>query len=124
MKDLTTLDRYRDVRGEREHYGQNGDATCGMFRLRLKRRDGHQGAKIMVIASAGEGWEHVSVSTPVRCPTWDEMEHVKRLFFREDETVMQLHVPTTDHISVHHFCLHLWRPIGMEIPRPPSFMVA
>lgn len=83
MKDLTKLDQYRDVRGELEHYGQNGDGTCGMFRLRLKRRDGHKGAKLTVIASAGEGWEHVSVSTPVRCPTWDEMEFVKRMFFED-----------------------------------------
>jgi hypothetical protein len=124
VRDLTKLEQYRDRRSELEFYGENGGATEGMFRVRLKRRDGHQGAKLTIIASVGEGWEHVSVSTPTRCPTWDEMEYVKRMFFEAHETVMQLHVPSADHISLHHFCLHLWRPIAAEIPRPPAFMVA
>jgi hypothetical protein len=69
-------------------------------------------------------WDHVSVSLPKRTPNWPEMEYVKRLLFRDDETVMQLHVPVTDHRNLHPFCLHLWRPAFMEIPRPPSNMVA
>jgi hypothetical protein len=48
---------------------------------------------------------------------------MKRLFFREDETAMQLHVPATDHINCHPHCLHLWRPTEVEIPRPPAIMV-
>jgi hypothetical protein len=36
---------------------------------------------------------------------------------------MQLHVPPTDHISFAHNCLHLWRPIGVEIPQPPRELV-
>ena len=124
MKDLRELDRYRDMRGEVAAYGQNGGSTEGLFRFRLRHRDGHKGAKLTVIASCGGGWEHISVSTPVRCPTWDEMEHIKRLFFRDDETAMQLHVPPSDHVNCHPFCLHLWRPMGVEIPRPPSMMVA
>lgn len=124
MKDLTKLEKFRDWRSELIHYGTNGGATEGMFRLRLKRRDGHQGAKLTIIAAVGEGWEHVSVSTPTRCPTWSEMEFVKRMFFEDHETAMQLHVPPNDHISCHPFCLHLWRPIGVEIPRPPAGMVA
>jgi hypothetical protein len=52
------------------------------------------------------------------------MEHVKRLFFKDDETAMQLHVPPSDHLSLHPYCLHLWRPQDREIPRPPSIMVA
>lgn len=123
VRNLKQLDKYRDFRGELAHYGENGGATEGMFRIPYEREVGPP-VTLTVIASAGEGWEHVSVSTPKRCPTWAEMEHVKRMFFEEHETVMQLHVPPSDHISLHHFCLHLWRPIGVEIPRPPSFMVA
>jgi hypothetical protein len=29
---------------------------------------------LRVIASDGEGWDHVSVSLPDRCPTWEEMK--------------------------------------------------
>ena len=71
-------------------------------------------ARFTVIFSDGRGWDHVSVSLTTRCPTWDEMEYVRRLFFKDDETVMQLHVPTTDHINQHVFCLHLWRPQSDE----------
>lgn len=79
--------------------------------------------ELHIIASWGMGWDHVSVSRRARTPSWREMEHVKRLFFRDDETAMQLHVPPSDHISIHPNCLHLWRPQDVEIPRPPGMMV-
>ena len=78
---------------------------------------------LAIIASWADGWDHVSVSRKDRCPTWEEMETVKRLFFAEDETAMQLHVPPTDHINVHPYCLHMWRPHGGHIPLPPKGMV-
>lgn len=64
-------------------------------------------------------WEHVSVSLEDRTPTWEELEFVRSLFWKDDETVIQLHVPKNDHINFHPYCLHLWRPIGVEIPLPP-----
>jgi hypothetical protein len=37
---------------------------------------------------------------------------------------MQLHVrPPADHVNNHEFCLHIWRPLDVDIPRPPSVMV-
>ena len=80
-------------------------------------------AMLRVIASCDYGWEHVSVSRANRCPNWPEMSHVKNLFFEDDETVMQLHVPTQDHVNDHQNCLHLWRPTQQEIPRPHAWMV-
>jgi hypothetical protein len=79
---------------------------------------------LLVIASWGGGWDHVSVSRKDRCPTWEEMERVKRAFFRPDEVAMQLHVTPDNHISVHPFCLHIWRPQEVAIPLPPKWMVA
>jgi len=79
---------------------------------------------LRVIAAVGGGWDHVSVSLENRCPIWMEMEWIKRLFFKDDETAMQLHVPPADHISCHPYCLHLWRPHRSKIPRPPAIMVA
>jgi len=83
----------------------------------------HRGQRLNVIASNGGGWDHVSVSTATRCPTWEEMEYVRSLFFRGSETVMQLSVPRAQHINNHPHCLHLWRPQQCEIPRPPSEFV-
>jgi len=66
-----------------------------------------------------QGWEHVSVSLPDRCPTWEEMAKVKDLFWREDETVIQLHPPKDKHVNRHPYCLHLWRNTNAEQPLPP-----
>lgn len=96
-----------------------GDETCGAFYLPSPI----DGAGMGVIASSEKGWDHVSVSRKNRCPNWPEMEHVKRLFFRVEEAAMQLHVPEEDHINVHPYCLHIWRPQMEQIPMPPSFMV-
>jgi hypothetical protein len=82
---------------------------------------------LRLIASGGDEtirWEHVSVSLEDRCPTWAEMSYAKSLFWGPEETVMQLHVPEAEHKNVHPFCLHLFRPINVEIPRPPNFTVA
>jgi len=79
--------------------------------------------ELTVIFSDGEGWEHVSVSTPGRCPNWDEMCFVKRLFWAADDVVMQLHPADSTYVNNHPHCLHLWRPQGVEIPQPPLWMV-
>lgn len=119
MRDLNELNRIRVSTPDIiRHYGNAGDGMCGVFRLQSAR-----GEEIRIIASNGEGWDHVSVSLQRRCPTWEEMERVKRMFFMPDETAMQLHVPPTEHISHHPYCLHMWRPHGEEIPMPPSYMV-
>lgn len=120
MRDLHLLDLYR-VRDAHvlERWGWTGDETCGSFSVPspIDRKP------LMIVASSGNGWDHVSVSRANRCPNWTELEHVRRLFFRDNETVMQLHVPPKDHISLHPNCLHLWRPQQVEIPRPPEWMV-
>lgn len=120
MRNLRLLEAYREIGPDViRMWGFVGDDTCGMFHLPSPIDK----APLRVIASSGEGWDHISVSRQNRCPNWPEMEHIKRLFFRDDETAMQLHVPPSDHINVHPFCLHLWRPHGVEIPRPPGWMV-
>ncbi len=51
------------------------------------------------------------------------MAQIKDLFWGDSETVMQLHVPAADHVNDHPYCLHLWKPINQDIPRPPSYTV-
>lgn len=78
---------------------------------------------LQVIASDGENWEHVSVSLPSRCPTWEEMCYIKSLFWDEEDTVVQYHPAKSEYVNVHQYCLHLWRPIGIEFPKPHKDMV-
>ena len=120
MRDLRLLDVFR-LRGEpvRALYGWDGDETCGAFLLPSPIDRG----ELVIIASAGMGWDHVSVSRRNRCPNWAEMAHVARHFFADDETAMQLHVPAAEHVNNHPYCLHWWRPQDQPIPRPPSVLV-
>ena len=95
-------------------YGNNG---C--FTFYARRKD----SVIRVIASDGMGWEHVSVSRPDRCPSWEDMCLVKSLFWDEEDCVIQYHPPKSQYVNNHPYCLHLWRPVGIELPMPPSMMV-
>ena len=127
MRDLRDLDQFRASEFDRFH-GLDPTASDrrfgGAFRIKVRTSK----RPLLVIASSGDlpggaPWDHVSVSLPTRCPTWEEMEHVKRRFFFPHETAMQLHVAEGEHISNHPFCLHIWRPIGVEIPLPPAILV-
>ena len=117
MRNLNLLNCYR-ISGK-ELWGWDGDETCGAFSLPSPIDRG----PLNVIASSGEGWDHVSVSRLGRCPNWPEMEYVKHLFFRDNEVAMQLHVPASDHINNHPFTLHMWRPQEQTIPLPPKEFV-
>lgn len=128
MRDLTELARFRARQLEQQFYGglthPMMERVHGMFQIPIR------GSKrpLRVIASAGHapgghGWDHVSVSLPGRCPTWAEMDEVKRLFFHPHEIAMQLHPNESEHISNHPYCLHIWRPVDAEIPKPPSILV-
>lgn len=115
MRNLRDLDRYRDTSPEvLRHYGWAGDHTCGAFLVPSVT----DGQPLRVIASAGEGWDHVSVSRRNRCPNWPEMKKVYEMFLLPDEVAMQLHLPTERNINHHRYCLHIWRPHETEIPLP------
>ncbi len=78
---------------------------------------------LTVIFSDGAGWEHVSVSRSSRPPSYDDMSWVKQQFWDNSLCVMELYVPLDNHVNCHPNCLHLWRPIGQEIPQPPANLV-
>ena len=81
------------------------DGNNGVFKVRsLKIK-----TCLHCIASDGAGWEHVSVSTYSRCPSWKEMSLIKNLFWGCDDLVVQMHPPESDYINNHPYCLHLWR---------------
>lgn len=84
---------------------------------------GHELRCIASDATPEAPWEHVSVSLPNRTPNWPEMCTVKDLFWNEEDTVMQLHPAKADYVNIHQHCLHLWRPVGIEIPCPPLWLV-
>lgn len=81
--------------------------------------------RFYVIASDGEGWEHVSISIrdKQRCPRWEEMCYIKRLFWDDEDCVVQFHPPRSEYVNRHPFTLHLWRPTSADLPRPCTALV-
>lgn len=109
---------YRVVTGNLasdESFGNNGN-------FHVPRPDA-LGKWFNVIASDGEGWEHVSVSLPSRAPTWGEMCFIKDLFWSEDDCVVQYHPPKSEYVNNHEYCLHLWKKVDGEFETPPSLLV-
>lgn len=96
----------------------------GVFYLRRVRTN------FVVIASSGDEsipWEHVSVRAidykGERVPTWEEMCFIKAAFWDDEECVVQFHPPRSEYVNNHPYVLHLWKPIGLEMPRPPKIAV-
>ena len=110
------IDRHRAVHPTLGR-SPNG-ANYGYFTVRV------DGTLLHVIADDGaeSDWEHVSVSLPDRCPTWEEMCRVKDLFWPPDETVIQFHPRKTRYVNLHPFCLHLWRKCGTQYDLPMEFL--
>jgi len=83
--------------------------------------------RLLIIASDGEGWEHVSIHViqgeASMTPIWDEMHYVKKVFWDSEDVVMQLHPKASEYVNNQPNTLHLWRPVGVEIPTPPSILV-
>lgn len=102
------------VMGSNSDYGNNG-----AFFIPRKRKN----TPFKVVASDGEGWEHVSISLPTRCPSWEEMCLIKNMFWDEEDCVIQYHPPKSEYVNNSTYCLHLWRPTDQEIPLPDSILV-
>lgn len=114
MRNLNYLNNKRiDLFGD----GNLGDEFNGAFKINF------QGSFYNVIASNGMGWEHVSVSNNQRIPSWEVMCKIKEMFFEDEEVVIQYHPKKSEYVNNHPKCLHLWKPINIEIPTPPKFLV-
>lgn len=102
------------------------DGNNGVFHVRFGPM-----AFAYCIASDGgfeeEEWEHVSVTMhdkgKTRPATWDEMCTIKDKFWDKEDTVIQYHPAESEYVNNHPHCLHMWRPVGKEIPKPPSIYV-
>jgi len=97
-------------------FGNNGQFVVRSLKLK---------SPLLIQASDGGGWEHVSVSRPDSTPSWEEMSFIKSLFWSDDDFVVQMHPPKADHINNHNHCLHLWRKCGTNdfCERPPLILV-
>lgn len=104
-------------------YASEPGSMFGAFEIPMQRSQ----VTLRIIATNGKGeeprWEHVSVSTESRCPTWDEMCFVKELFWKDEETVLQIHPAKSKYVNIHPYTLHLWRRPDRAFVLPPEIMV-
>jgi hypothetical protein len=84
---------------------------------------------LIIIAGDGLGWEHVSIHAynvkrkEAKTPTWEEMCHVKALFWDPEDWVVQYLPAESEYVNNHPHTLHLWRPTAATLPTPPSILV-
>ncbi len=95
----------------------------GSFLLRFKDKKKKEWVNLLCIASDSYGWEHVSVSLINECPRWDHMCYVKDHFWDPEDVVIQYHPKKSEYVNTMKYCLHLWRPINLEISTPPPVLV-
>jgi hypothetical protein len=107
-----------NLRLEKYRVAGDGSSPEGSFRVLGPRE-----VDLVLQVSVEGGWDHVSVSAPGRCPTWEEMEFARKLCFTDQEWALQYGVPDRAHINCHPYVLHWWRPQCEPLPRPPAWMV-
>lgn len=83
---------------------------AGYGKIRLVRWKG------TVIFDDTTGWEHVSVSPKGKgiYPNWYELKQIKRIFWNDDEEVIQFFPKTSEHVNLMANCFHLWRNAEVE----------
>ena len=121
-------ERYRIVDGP---MGSDRGTPAGAFLI----DSAEPGWKLWLICDDGRcpdhqtGWEHVSVRAASangarsRVPNWREMCQVKGVCWGPDDVVVQFHPREAEYVNRHPHVLHLWRPVGPQLPTPPVDLV-
>ena len=63
--------------------------------------------KVQVFVGLEPGGWHLSISTPDRNPTWEEIKQARYDFCPHDITMAMILPPTSEYVNIHNFCLHL-----------------
>ena len=111
MKDLRELNSHRILKRELDHLNKDFE-HMGVFKFEIN------GTTYTAIATDDHGWDHVSISSYYKMPSWDIMESLKNKFFKDDEFAVEFHPKREDYVNNHAKCLHLWRPQETTLPYP------
>lgn len=103
-------------------YASNENDPFGIFVIPSLRNENERSLNVVAVDGTETGWEHVSVSLshyPLKCPSWEEMCIVKKLFWNDDECIVQFHPQKSEYINNHPGVLHLWKCVKTQFPMPP-----
>lgn len=122
--DITHLNPYRLTSGPLASTVMNGINGVFIVPCPLRR------FRLCCLSSDQLGWEHVSVSVVAkdgfkvnRVPSYEELMHVRDLFWKPEEWVVQYFPAKEEHVNVHPYTLHLWRTPAQAMPTPPKLFV-
>ena len=78
-----------------------------------------------VVCSDGAGWNHVSISPFKKhiMPSYYDLCLIKDIFWNEEEAVIHVFPPKSQHVNNMPNCLHLWECTYKEMVLPPSCLV-
>jgi hypothetical protein len=52
---------------------------------------------------------HLSISTPYRNPTWEEIHTARYDFIPDEITMAMILPPKEEYVNIHNYCFHLWQ---------------
>jgi hypothetical protein len=114
---ISTVDggALRQLMGRKEWAAPQPFGPDGWY---MDRRDG--GARIIVTAGpiddSGEDWIHASISRPDQLPSYEDLKQLHRAVWRGTGWAYQVFAPTSHHVNIHEYALHLWgRPDGSAV---------
>ena len=78
-----------------------------------------------IIFTNNAGWEHCSIAPYAKriIPDWDSMCEIKKIFWEDEEAVIQVHPRKSEYVNNLVNCLHLWRCTYKDMVLPPSCLV-
>lgn len=68
----------------------------------------NDGEILNVICSTDEGSYHISISSPRRYPSWDEILETRLAFSPNRMTMAMILPPMEEYVNFHNNCFHLW----------------
>lgn len=66
----------------------------------------------------GRRWIHLSIASPDRLPSYEDLCWLKRTFLGEEGKAILVFAPASVHVNLHSKCLHLWSCMEETDPLP------
>lgn len=74
---------------------------------------------LRVYVSTSNGWDRVAVHCARAQPTLSQIDHIRKLFFEDDELVQIFMPPKSRYSNPDHNTVILWHATTIQVPTPP-----
>jgi hypothetical protein len=70
------------------------------------------------VEADGKRWIHLSIASPDRLPTYEDLCWLKRMFLGEEAKAVMVFPPKSVHVNLHARALHLFSCLDLPDPLP------